>query len=124
MTPYYPARDGRPSIFGLEAATKLSPLGTVEATDERDAIAAYRHPLNSHSIDYPDGEDGRHTRSDWRHLLRKEAGRTAMTTLRLINNVGAVIMLLLALVILEYGSDAALAVSLIISAAFAYMTTH
>jgi hypothetical protein len=45
MTPYYPARDGHPSIFGLEAATKLSPLGTVEATDERDAIAAYRHPL-------------------------------------------------------------------------------
>jgi hypothetical protein len=47
-----------------------------------------------------------------------------MTTLRLINNVGAVIMLLLALVILEYGGDAALAVSLIISTAFAYMTTH
>jgi hypothetical protein len=38
MTPYYPARDGHPSIFALEAATKLSPLATVDATDERDAI--------------------------------------------------------------------------------------
>jgi hypothetical protein len=37
MTPYYPARDGHPSIFDPEAATKLSPLGTVKATDERDA---------------------------------------------------------------------------------------
>src|SRR5262245_39291936 len=37
MTPYYPARDGHPSIFDPEAA-KLSPLDTVRATDERDAI--------------------------------------------------------------------------------------
>ena len=38
MLPYYPARDGHPSIMDPEAATKLSPLGTVDATDERDAI--------------------------------------------------------------------------------------
>jgi hypothetical protein len=38
MTPYYPARDGHPSIFDPEAATKLSPLGTVKATDERNTI--------------------------------------------------------------------------------------
>jgi hypothetical protein len=46
MTPYYPARDGHPSIFALEAATKLSPLATVKATDERDAIEKVANARN------------------------------------------------------------------------------